>query len=65
MELSKAEGGREDDGDVSSSGQPIRSSTLAEDLLAAPSGLPTNDPVRVETTACLRRCVRDVTTPPA
>ena len=40
-------------------------SSLAEDLLAAPSTLPAQDPVRVETAAYLRRCMLDGTTPPA
>ena len=40
-------------------------SSLAEDILAAPSTLPAQDPVRVETAAYLRRCMLDGTTPPA
>ena len=40
-------------------------SSLAEDLLAAPSTLPPQDPVRIETAACIRRCMLDGTTPPA
>ena len=40
-------------------------SSLAEDILAAPSTLPANGPVRVETAAYLRKCMLDGTTPPA
>ena len=40
-------------------------SSLAEDILAAPSTLPAIDPVCVEMAAYLRKCVLDVTTPPA
>ena len=40
-------------------------SSLAEDILAAPSALTSHDPVRVETAAFLRRCMLDGTTPPA
>ena len=40
-------------------------SSLAEDILAAPSTLPAQDPVRVGTAAYLRRCMLDGTTPPA
>ena len=39
-------------------------SRLAEDILAAPSTLPTNDWVRVETAAYLRKCMLNITTPP-
>ena len=38
-------------------------SRLAEDILAAPSTLLANDPVRVETAAYLRKCMLDGTTP--
>ena len=40
-------------------------SSLAEDILAAPSALPAYDPVRVETAAYLRKCMLDGTTLPA
>ena len=40
-------------------------SSLAEDILAAPSALPSHDPVRVETAAFLKKCMLDGTTPPA
>ena len=40
-------------------------SSLAEDILAAPSTPPAQDPVRVETAAYLRKCMLDGTTPPA
>ena len=40
-------------------------SSLAEDVLAGPSPFPPGDPVRVETAACLRRCILNGTTPPA
>ena len=39
--------------------------SLAEDILAAPSALPSHDPVRVETAAFLKKCMLDGTTPPA
>ena len=51
--------GEGNDGNVSSSVQPIGPWTLAEDVLAAPRALPANDPVRVETAAAskgLRDC---------
>ena len=47
------------------SGATEGGSSLAEDILAAPSTLPAQDPVRVETAAYLRRCMLDGTTPPA
>ena len=59
-------GGREnDDDEVIYSGQPAGSSSLTEDLVAAPSALSASDPVCVSTAACLRRCRLERTTPPA
>ena len=55
--------GKEHDGDVSYSAQPIGSSTRAEDLFTTPSALPSNDPVRVETAARLRRCMLERKSP--
>ena len=40
-----------------------QASSLAEDVMAAPSPFPPGDPVRLETAACLRRCMHDGTTP--
>ena len=49
-----------------SSGEAVEEgSSLAEDILAAPSALLGDDPVRVETAAYLRKCMLDGTTPPA
>ena len=48
-----------------SAGAVGEGSILAEDILAAPSTLPANDPVRIETAAYLRKCMHDGTTPPA
>ena len=48
-----------------SAGDVEEGSSLAEDILAAPSTLPANDPVRVETAAYRRKCMLDGTTPPA
>ena len=49
-----------------SSGEAVEEgSSLAEDILAAPSALPGHEPVRVETAAYLRKCMLDGTTPPA
>ena len=48
-----------------SAGPVGESSSLAEDILAAPSTLPAHDPVRVETAAYLRKCMLDGTTPSA
>lgn len=66
--VQQQEHGGEDDRqhecDDPSAGQPVGSSSLAEDLLAAPSTLPASDPVRVETAACLRKCMLEGTTPP-
>ena len=42
-----------------------QASSLAEDVMAGPSPFPPGDPVRLETAACLRRCMLDGTTPPA
>ena len=39
--------------------------SLAEDILAAPSALPSHDPVRVETAAYLKKYMLDGTTAPA
>ena len=50
---------------VSSAGGVAEGSSLAEDILAAPSALPGHDPVRVETAAYVRECMLDGTTPPA
>ena len=40
-------------------------SSLAEDIIAAPSAFPGHDPVCVETAAYLKKCMLDGTTPPA
>ena len=50
---------------ASSAGAVGEGSSLAEDILAAPSTLPAHDPVRVETAAYLRKCMLDGATPPA
>lgn len=59
----------DENGDALSSEQLEESSAeasgLAEDLLGAPSNLPTCDPVRIEMAACLKRFMLDVITPPA
>ena len=49
---------------VSSAGGVAEGSSLAEDILAAPSALLAHEPVRVETAAYLRKCMLDGTTPP-
>ena len=48
-----------------SAGAVGEGSSLAEDILAAPSTLPANDPIRLVTAAYLRKCMLDGTTPPA
>ena len=48
-----------------SAGAVGEGSSLAEDILTAPSTLPAIEPVRVETAACLRKCMLDGTTPSA
>ena len=51
------------DDDDQPAGVAAQASSLPEDVMAGPRPFPPGDPVRLETAACLRRCMHDGTTP--